>query len=280
MDEGGDVFQKVREDDGNLKDQVHRWRRRLRATFIFSRRRYGLGCMPSPPMPDEPRMKVAKIELPPTVDLRGQMLPVRDQGNEGTCVGFAVAALREASDEHDIELSPRYLYHHCKQKDGIPEIEGTYLRTAMQMLKAPGICNESYWPYAPRQVDKPKGSADTDAKGRIITDYIRLDDEDGEAMLMNLKYHLYNYGPFVAGVLAHEGWCKVKACKTGVIPDPTELERRLGGHAVCIVGYDDEHKRFIFKNSWGAEWGDEGYGYLSYDYMKCYCFEAWGIKAM
>ncbi|RYD53678.1 MAG: hypothetical protein EOP52_05365 [Sphingobacteriales bacterium] len=36
-----------------------------------------------------------------------------------------------------------------------------------------------------------------------------------------------------------------------------------GGHAVCIVGYDAEG--FIFKNSWGTQWGENGYGRISYE---------------
>ena len=45
-----------------------------------------------------------------------------------------------------------------------------------------------------------------------------------------------------------------------------------------MVGYDDERERFNFKNSWGMDWGDEGYGYLSFHPMISDCFEAWGLQ--
>jgi hypothetical protein len=41
-----------------------------------------------------------------------------------------------------------------------------------------------------------------------------------------------------------------------------------GGHAVCLCGYDDTNRAFRFKNSWGPGWGDKGYAWLSYDYVK------------
>ena len=48
-----------------------------------------------------------------------------------------------------------------------------------------------------------------------------------------------------------------------------------GGHAVAIVGYDDNG--FIFKNSWGTGWGDKGYGWVSFDYHRLFCAEAFGM---
>ena len=39
------------------------------------------------------------------------------------------------------------------------------------------------------------------------------------------------------------------------------------GHAVLIVGYDDSVGAFKFVNSWGTFWGNDGYGWLSYDFF-------------
>ena len=59
----------------------------------------------------------------------------------------------------------------------------------------------------------------------------------------------------------------------GFIRFPKEKERIEGGHAIVLVGYDDNDDRyggdgsFIIRNSWGTSWGNEGYGRLPYDYV-------------
>jgi C1A family cysteine protease len=59
------------------------------------------------------------------------------------------------------------------------------------------------------------------------------------------------------------------------IPFPTQSDFLQGGHAVMVVGYDDEHMAdgkkvgsFIIRNSWGGDWGLGGYGFLPYEYVK------------
>ena len=60
----------------------------------------------------------------------------------------------------------------------------------------------------------------------------------------------------------------------GEIPYPGPGDRLEGGHAVVAVGYDDGKKigkdkgALLIRNSWGTEWGDKGYGWLSYSYVE------------
>lgn len=63
--------------------------------------------------------------------------------------------------------------------------------------------------------------------------------------------------------------------KNGKVPMPKESEKTLGGHAICLVGYDDKARIIKFKNSWSEKWGDNGYGYLSYKYIEKYMLDAW-----
>ena len=51
------------------------------------------------------------------------------------------------------------------------------------------------------------------------------------------------------------------------MPMPTAKEKRLGGHAVMAVGYNDANKMFIIRNSWSKNWGDLGYFYMPYSYI-------------
>jgi hypothetical protein len=50
------------------------------------------------------------------------------------------------------------------------------------------------------------------------------------------------------------------------------------GHAVTIVGYDETG--FLIKNSWSEDWGDSGYGWVSYDYHELFCNEALVIRGI
>lgn len=214
------------------------------------------------------------IALPKQLDYTLGMTPVRAQGNEGTCVAFAsVVGVKEYQDtleyKKNILLSPRFIYNLCKKFDGAPNEDGTYPRIAMKMLLNYGVCPESFWPYFPRQTNQPKKNAHKGARKYRIKAYARLNG------MIEMQRSLVINGPFLAGVKAFASWFSAKVKKNGLIPLPKKLERLAGGHAICIVGYDDTRKLFKFKNSWGKMWGDKGYGYLPYKYMVEYCVDAW-----
>jgi C1A family cysteine protease len=58
------------------------------------------------------------------------------------------------------------------------------------------------------------------------------------------------------------------ANNTGLIPIPdTNNETLLGGHELCLIGFDDSKELFIVMNSWGSSWGDKGFCYIPYSYL-------------
>jgi len=217
------------------------------------------------------RVYLPVVKLPEKVDYTKKMSPVRDQGDEGTCVGFATTVgMKEYQEKIDYEklilLSPRFLYNECKKLDGMPDAEGTSIRVAMKVLKKIGVCRENFWPYKPHQNDKPKSGAKEDAKKFRILTYARILNLD------ELRHTLATKGPCVIGVYVFSGMMETK---TGKVPMPKKGERTLGGHAICPVGYDDKARMIKFKNSWSEKWGDKGYGYLPYNYIEKYMMDAW-----
>ena len=236
-------------------------------------KQYGLGCLKDPTDSRDISMRLIlpTITAPAIVDYTEEMSPVRNQGEEGTCVAFAsVVGVKEYHEKkelgHLIELSPRYLYQLCKQLDGIPNQEGTYPRIAMKALAEKGVCPEECWPYQPYQTDSPCAGADGKALPFRIRTYARL------SGIEEMERSLSVNGPFMAGVEVFSSWFEAGR---GRIPLPDPDETSMGGHAICIMGYSREGSYFKFKNSWGIDWGDSGYGYLPYEYMNRHCLDAW-----
>lgn len=211
------------------------------------------------------------VKLPKRIDYAQKMSPVRDQGDEGVCVGFAVASgMKEYQERLDyqkwVELSPRFVYSESKKIDGMPNEEGTTIRAAMKVLKGIGVCQERFWPYSAHQTDKPKKGVNPDAKRFCVLTYARILNLD------ELRMSLATKGPCVIGVEVFSGMMKTK---TGVVPMPKKDEETLGGHAICCVGYEDGKKLAKFKNSWSVQWGKRGFGYLPYAYIERYMMDAW-----
>jgi hypothetical protein len=213
---------------------------------------------------------LAYKETPPEFDRTDAMTRVRNQGQEGSCVGFAMAAgVREYHEQIDyrkfIALSPRYLYEKAKKISG--HTEGTTLRAACEVAFKDGVCEEKFWPYVAKQVGAPLAGADDNAAKYKINTYARVTSVKG------LKDAIYDdtVGVVIIGVTVFKGMTGDSCKKTGVVPDPTCWDRRtpLGGHALCAVGYNDKSPYFKndghikVKNSWG-DYGDKGYLYLSY----------------
>lgn len=217
----------------------------------------------------------APEELPKSVDLRGQLSPVVDQGRLGSCTANAiVSGLREylllQSRNTFQRLSRLFLYWHERELEGrIQEDSGAYIRDGMKVLQKLGVCPETDFPYDPRHfIDKPTEQAEIDAKAYTIADYHRIHD------LLGLKAALAEELPVVVGLQIYESFESEEVAHTGKVPVPKKTkERLLGGHAMLAVGYKDRGNspgqgQVIVRNSWGEGWGDQGYCYIPYTIFK------------
>jgi len=84
--------------------------------------------------------------------------------------------------------------------------------------------------------------------------------------------------PFSLSILVYSSFETNTVARTGVVPLPnTYVEELLGGHAVCVIGYDDSRKAFLVRNSWGAGWGVGGNFWLPFSYAtnSNLTLEAW-----
>jgi C1A family cysteine protease len=208
-------------------------------------------------------------KLPPKVDLRPDCPPVEDQGTLGSCTGNALAGALEFLERKGpkvkpfVDLSRLFIYYNERVLDNCVSVDsGAMIRDGIKTLAKQGVCSEKSWPYIiSKFAEKPPASCFKEALKHQITEYQRL------STLDEVRDCLARGFPFVFGFSVYESFETQKVAKTGIMPMPSKKERMLGGHAVCGVGYDDAKKKLIVRNSWGKNWGMDGYFLMPYGYL-------------
>lgn len=207
-------------------------------------------------------------QLPSKVDLREQYsIPVYDQGQLGSCTANAIAAAVQYLDaivEHISPIVPSrlFIYYNEREMEGSVDYDaGAYIRDGIKSVAKLGTCVETDWPYDISKFTlKPPVSAYASAALDRVARYYRV----GHS-LQSMLNCLASGFPFVFGISVYDSFMNAT---NGDVPMPKKTEALLGGHAMLIVGYDQPAKHFIFRNSWGAGWGTQGYGTIPFAYLE------------
>ncbi|RLF09379.1 MAG: hypothetical protein DRJ69_04730 [Thermoprotei archaeon] len=217
-------------------------------------------------------------EIPSSFSWREQMSSVKDQGTVASCTAFAATAIIEfqkrkrAGVVHEYDLSEALLFeistYEENQTSSSCRRKGRYFSHVIKALKSFGIPREDCHPYDKVCEDPPskfgeesplwcKRWGELSALNKI-KDAVAINTLDLKA----LKNAIY-VAPVLAGMIVFEDFFSYSG---GVYKHPpSEGESIAGLHAIVLVGYDDSKKALELRNSWGTDWGEDGYAWMSYD---------------
>lgn len=222
------------------------------------------------------RFKFAKTKLSPVVDLRPYASPVEDQRHLGSCTGQATVGayellLNKLFPDKFIDLSRLFVYFNARLLDGFTdEDNGAFVRDAVKAVHKFGVCTELTWPYL---TDKfavvPDIQSYEEAKQRTIKEYYRVSN------LEEILDALNSQRPVVAGMQVFDSFVELENDDVHDLPMPRDSDDLIGAHAITLVGYNLAKKQIIARNSFGEDWGDHGYFYVSFDYVEKYFNDCW-----
>jgi C1A family cysteine protease len=198
------------------------------------------------------------------------MAPIRDQGQRGTCVAFAVTAGHEASRgpaSNPDDLSEEALYWGCKTADGDWH-GGTTFSSARTAITRWGQPLEARWPYNQAQAD---GAEVKLPAGMRTSDWCRSGLRRISVAVANLQALLAAGTPVVLGLTVFD--TLFRPGRDGRVQDPPARAPHRGLHAVLAVGYEPGF--VLIRNSWGAGWAVGGYGWITEAYVNRFVIDAW-----
>ena len=199
------------------------------------------------------------------------MSPVRNQGKCGSCVAFATAgsyegtvAVAAGTPRLDVNISEQDLFSNIGSCD-----YGSWPSSGMSQVTKEGVPDEACSPYKSGRLGKDGEASDAcqDRAARLL----RATDDSSYSSPAAIKQALMT-GPLQTTMSVYEDFMFYGG---GVYKHVTGPQ--LGGHAITLVGFDDDAKYWIAKNSWGTSWGEAGYFRISYDDESGFADDGYGF---
>jgi Papain family cysteine protease len=245
----------------------------------------------------------AEVDLRPQIRARG--LHIRNQGNRGTCTVFATTFLIEyqkagmPGQPPGLALSEEYLNWAANKVNGKPYFDGGFFTKMIPGFNAWAISTAKEMPYHhtynPSAPYRPNKATIASANEMFPVRYPFVilkvwNDQKGmtAAELQTVLTTLRAGRPVATGIWWLNNFSTVKVHGIPLIKDYPRSANvgsnppMFDGHSIDLVGFRQASDfpgggYFIFRNSFGKEWGDHGYGFVSFQFMRTYANDAIAI---
>ncbi|MGD9533028.1 MAG: C1 family peptidase [Candidatus Nitrosocosmicus sp.] len=223
------------------------------------------------------------------IDNKKYCTSIENQGDLGSCTANAGVGMYEYMQKKSFNKyfdgSRLFLYKGTRLlmgQEGFGD-SGAYIRTTLGAMRLFGIPHEEYWPYTDHPVEfdrMPDPWLWSFAQNYQSIKQFRVDySSDGDENIHRMKEFITKGFALDFGFAVFSSFTDASD-NGGVFPYPSPGEQLEGGHSVLIVGYDDDKVArnardgntktgcFLIRNSWGEEWGDDGFGWIPYEYFR------------
>lgn len=215
---------------------------------------------------------INKMQINSSGDLSSFFPTVENQGELGSCTTFATTYDKTyqenlkrkwgmSSNNHI--FSPQYIYsqlHGDNSADG----GGCYYSDAFNLLDNQGCTTLNDMPYSGKPYSygpKPTSAQRAHAANYKEKTWGQL--QSGN--VQQIKEEIESWNPVLISIPVYPQFDSLSTSDQIYNSTAGKYE---GAHALCVVGYDDSRQAVKIINSWGTDWGIDGYGWISYDFLK------------
>lgn len=221
--------------------------------------------------------------LPSSYSLKAYTPTPGNQGAQPSCVGWASGyaartiayAIKNNWKYNRTKInqntfSPSFVYNQIKFKGDYNCKRGSYIADAMRLLKNNGILRLNEFAYNQKScTSKPSSYGMQNAKRNTIYSFERLTKwgDQSNSFVRKVKKAISEKNPVVIGMNIKKSFYRAKGVWNTNLGTPS-----IGGHAMVVVGYDDNKYGGAFEimNSWGTLWGNSGFIWVKYNDFKKY----------